>query len=586
MKRGGTVDQQEPGSSAYIFHPVFAVVLLSLLGSAIYANSLGNGFVFDDLGLVVQNPQIREIRQLPGILGLVGRAAYRPLRTASYAIDYHFFGLNPAGYHAINILIHIVNGSLVFFTLRALLNRPRPALLAAILFIVHPVQTDSVTYISGRRDLIFTLFYLIGFYAFVRYRGTRRARYLLFAGASYLLSLLSKEMAITLPLLCFCYDVVRSLPAPNRPNSVSHLQSLWEGIRTVIRRYKGLYLPTTAALVLLAGYFIFFVNPSLQRRMWGGGVWPMLLTSARIFAHYLRLLVLPLTLNADYSYNAFPISHSITEPPVMLALTVLVAAWWGIYRLLTEDRWQAFGGLWFFITLLPVSQIIPHHELLAEHYLYLPSAGIFLAVALLLEKLMERTHHTAAISAAFAFLVLLLAIRTVIRNRDWKDSLSLWTKTVQTAPESARAHTNLGHVYLAQGRFVLAEQEFREALRIQPDDAVNRDDHGLALLRLGRLDEAEREFREAIRLDQHNADARGNLGKLYLEQGRFREGAMQLEEAVRLKRSNASFHRLLGEAYYQQGMKELAAVELTSALKLKADFPEARRLLDQMIREK
>ena len=386
MKRDRSTGQWKPGAGAYLSRPAVAVLLLSLLAMAIYANSLRNGFVFDDLGLVVQNPTIRDIRQLPGILGLAGHAAYRPLRTASYAIDYYFFGLNPAGYHAVNILIHIVNGSLVFLTFRALVNRPWPALLAAILFIVHPIQADSVTYVSGRRDLIFTLFYLLGFYAFVRYRGAGQYRYLLLAAISYLLSLLSKEMAITLPLLCFCYDFILSLPVLNRPTTLSRWQALWEGFRTVIRRHKWLYPPLAAVVVFLAGYFIFFVNPSLQRKMWGGGLWPTLLTSARIFAHYLKLLVFPITLNADYSYNAFPISYSLAEPRVIFALIVLVAAWWGIYRLLAEHRWAAFGGLWFFITLLPVSQIIPHHELLAEHYLYLPSAGVFLAAGLLLER--------------------------------------------------------------------------------------------------------------------------------------------------------------------------------------------------------
>ena len=618
MRMGRTRNRQEPGASDFLFHPVVAVLLLTLLAGAIYANSLGNGFVFDDEGLVVQNTQIREIWQLPRILGLVGRAAYRPVRTASYTIDYYFFGLNPAGYHAVNILIHIVNGSLVFFTLRALLNRPLPALLAAMLFIVHPIQTDSVTYISGRRDLIFTLFYLIGFYAFIRYRAAGQYRYLILAGVSYLLSLLSKEMGITLPLLCFCYDVVRSLPDPGSRAGLSRWQAIQEGFRAVIRRYTWLYLPIAAAVVFFAGYFIFAVNPSLQRKMWGGGLWPTLLTSSRIFAHYLKLLAFPITLNADYSYDAFPISLSLAEPRVVFALFVLVAAWWGIYRLQSEERWAAFGGLWFFVTLLPVSQIIPHHELLAEHYLYLPSAGAFLAVALLVERLMERTSQPAAVSTAFALLVLLLATRTVIRNRDWKDSLTLWIKTVQTAPKSARAHTNLGEIYLRQGQTAKAEREFREALRIQPDDAVNRDNHGLALLKLGRVDEAEREFREALRfsprpktqinlglvylrrsqLDDAEREFRSilqsgglepemrvtalnNLGIVSALKGKQEEAEQAFTEVIRLDQNNADARGNLGRLYLEKRKYREGAVQLEEAVRLKRSDANLHRLLGE-----
>ena len=614
---GGTRDQQGPGASDFLSHPVVAVLILGLIAAAVYANSLGNAFVFDDTGLVVSNTRIRTLNELSRTLVTGGWREYRPIRDASYAIDYYLFGLNPAGFHGFNIFYHVLNGSLVFVTLRRILGQSRPALLAAILFIVHPIQTDSVTYISGRRDLLFTLFYLIGFYAFVRYRDTARPRYLCVAGGSYYLSLLSKEMAFTLPLLCLCYDLFRSLPA-TRLEPRDSWQALWEGMRNLFARHKRFYLAMAAVVVFVACYYVFGFRISRQREMWGGGLWPTLLTSARIFAHYITLLIFPLTLNADYSYNAFPISHSLADARVLFALMILGGAWWGIYRLLAYDRWAAFGGLWFFVTLLPVSQIIPHHELLAEHYLYLPSAGAFLAVALLVERLMERTSRPAAVSTAFAVLVLLLATRTVIRNRDWKDSLSLWTKTVQTAPKSARAHTNLGEIYLRQGHTAQAEREFREALRIQPDDAVNRDNHGLALLKLGRVDEAEREFREALRSFPH-PKTRINLGLVYLRRSRlddaereFRsilqsggldpvmratvlnnlgivsalkgkqeEAEQAFTEVIRLNQNDADARGNLGKLYLEKRKYREGAMQLEEAVRLKRSDANLHRLLGE-----
>jgi hypothetical protein len=336
--------------------PVPAVLLLGALTALLYLNSFQNEFVFDDIGLIANSSRIRDLRNLPKILGAYGHPAYRPLRTASHAIEYSFFGLNPAGFRGVNIALHVLNGTLVFFLFRTLLRSPRPALLAAILFAIHPIQTESVAYISGRRDLLFTLFYLLGFACYVRYRESNRLRYLFLAGLSYLLSLLSKEMAITLPLLCLWYDVVRSIPTTDGMRPLTPWQAATEGVRTAVGRHKVLYAAGTAVLLLLAWYYVYRVNPSRQQAMYGGGLGPTLMTSTRIVVHYIKLLLFPITLNADYSFNAFPVSRSLADPKGLVALAILGAVVWGLLRLLPSARWAAFGGLWFFITLLPVSQ--------------------------------------------------------------------------------------------------------------------------------------------------------------------------------------------------------------------------------------
>lgn len=567
------------------------MLLLAALAGLGYINSLPNDFVFDDKGLVASNISFRSVDQFQTLLRNRGWLTYRPLRIASYAIDYALFGLNPVGFRAFNILYHALNGALLYLILRAILKQSRPALLAAILFIVHPIQTESVAYISGRRDVLFTLFYLTGFYGFIRYRETSRIRYLCVAGGSTILSLSTKEMAITLPLLWLCYDLIRSLPSNGAESRSVPWEALKAGTRVLFQQNKWFYLLIAILLTGLAYYYADLLRASQRTEMWGGGVWPSMLTSATIFAHYLTLMVFPLTLSADYSFNAFPISHSLAEGRVIVAFMILAVAWWGIYRLLASDRWAAFGGLWFFVTLLPVSQIIPHHEMVAERYLYLPSAGFCLAAAVLVERLLTRTTYVRAIAAAFALAVFLLGLRTVARNRDWKDDQTLWTRTVQTSPESARAHIALAGVHLRQGRYDQARQELVEALRIQPNSVGTHSDLGAVLLHLGRLGEAEQEFREAMRLSASPSPGlRVNLALIYIGRSQLREAERELGEALRspllsgLEKA-AALHNL-GLVYAKQGRPAEAEKALLDALNLNPSNVNARVKLATLYLEK
>lgn len=559
---------------------LLVILLLAALAGISYGNSLPNGFVRDDTSLVVSNPQINSLHELRWMLRTGGWLTYRPLRTASYAIDYAFFGSNPAGFRAFNIFYHFLNGVLLFVIFRAVLKQSRPALLAAALFIVHPVQTESVAYISGRRDVLFTLFYLTGFYSFVRYRETSRVRYLCLAGTSYLLGLLTKEMAITLPLVWLCYDLIRSLPLTGAGSRPSTWDALKTGGRAIFQQDKWLYLQLGIAFALLIYYYVYLFRVSLKQEMWGEGVWSTLLTIPRIFAHYLKLMVFPLNLSADYSFNAFPISYALTEAWVIVACLILGIAWWGIYRLLAFDHWMAFGGLWFFVTLLPVSQIIPHHEMVAEHYLYLPSAGFLFAAALITEQLFVRSPHPRVIAVAFGLMILLLGLRTVARNRDWKDDLTLWTRTVQTSPESARAHIALAGAYLRRGDHDHARQELLEALRIQPDNAGTHSDLGVILLRLGRLDEAEQEFQAAMRLSDSSPGLRINLALVYLGRSQWDEAEQHLREALGSPELPPSQRvaalNNLGLAYAKQGRQAEAEKAFKESLNIDPKNMNAR----------
>jgi tetratricopeptide (TPR) repeat protein len=549
----------------------FIFLCLFLLALLVYGNSLKNEFVFDDIPLVVKNYQIRQLNQIPALLGLGSPGSfYRPLRIVSYAIDYHFFNLNPLGYHLSNIIFHALTAFLVFITLLRLSGSVRVALAASLLFVVHPVQTDSVTYIAGRRDILAALFYLLGFYLFIRYR---KAPSLLLLGAillSYLLAIASKEMAVTLPVLCFVYDFLETAAAVSTATPVvpvSLRQRIAAGLLPMIRQRFVFYAIFLAGAGAFAYYKIAVVPPSLRQEYYGGSLANNFLTVARIIIYYIKLLLFPITLNADYSYNAFPVTKSLLDSNAWAAALALCILIWAAIKAFRHNRLVTLCLAWFFITLLPVCHIIPHHELMAEHYLYLPSIGVFFLAGITLDRLTRQRRKTFFLITGL--LIALLSARTVMRNQDWKNALTLWEKTVQTAPDCARARNNLGVEYYRNGQFDRAEESYQKSISIKPDfpdpyhnlgniyadkqlferaieyykkafalcrkgngkEIINS--WGIACRSMGDLKTAKGLFYYARFLDPWYADAYSNMSTVFLAEGNY-------EKALAHKQSNLS----------------------------------------------
>lgn len=542
-------------------------VLVAIL--IVYSNALQTEFVFDDHTMIVTRQSLRDSGALPAIFTSrkLGGLAYRPLRMASYWLDYRLFGLDPMGYHLSNLLLHAATSVAALVVARRLLPF-RAALFAALLFAVHPIQTESVTYISGRRDLLCGLFVLLGCYAFLRYRDQGGVRWLGFAGGAFLLGLLSKEMAVTLPLLLLAFDVVK---APE--------QGLWRRIIATLRRDWWLYLVPVGAGIAFGLYIVIGLHASRQAEYYGGSLAMTLLTTARVFVHYLKLLVFPATLTADYSYNAFPVTTSWADPNAWLALIILGLVLLGLIRLASTNHVAAFGGLWFFIALLPVAQLIPHHELMAEHYLYLPSFGLFLMIGALMAPLSQKGTGTALAHTACLLILALLGVRTLVRNQDWKDDLTLWTKTVQTAPEAARARDNLGRAYIRRGLDALAERQFEEAVRIKPDEPSFHDNLGLALFRQGKLADAESQLRTALQGNPQLVSAHMNLGLTLLKAGRVEEAEAEFHEALRIRPTVAMAWEYLGRIRLQAGRPQEARTMIEKAIQ----FDPSRRELQQLL---
>ena len=598
----------------YLF---LAVIMVITLGS--YANCLTNQFVFDDIHIIRNNPTIRGIKNIPGILGIgKERKSYRPVRIISYAVDfslnrnlwrylvrydkefnpfgseltyymgpftYHVsgpafhIGLNPFGYHISNLAYHLVTTLLVFLIVFSLVPNKRIAFLTASLFALHPVHTDSVTYLSGRRDILCTLFYLAGFYFFLRYRKTNRFRFIIFSFLAYLLSLGSKEMAVTLPAVFLCWDLINNFKEKAYRINSTYFKELLFTFKKVLLRSKYLYSLIFLGTLLFVYYKIFIKSPSDQDSYYGDSMLTTFLTVGKILVHYVKLLVYPINLNADYSYNAFPLSSSLFEPATFCSFIVLGMLGYGVLRLMNTHKVMAFGMIWFFITLLPVCQIFPHHELLAEHYLYLPSFGFCLLMACLLNELFRENRYRYYIYASFATVVLLFSLRIVNRNKDWRNGLTLWQKTTKTVTQCARAHNNLGFEYDKRGRVGESVAEYEKAISIKPDFADPYNNLGFIYYERGEIDKAISAYKRALGIKPHFAKVHNNLGAAYLKKGMVDEAWSEFAKALKYNHRLAESHIGMGVILVKKGELDLALRQFYKASKMKPNLAEVHNNL-------
>ena len=448
---------------------LIAAACVAAAAALCYANSLGNGFVFDDRGIVLGNPLLRNPAYIPYLLTV----SYRPLRDISHAVDFALWGEDPFGFHLTNVLIHIANVLLVFLLIRRFTRQTLTATMAALIFAVHPIQTDAVTYISGRRDVLFALFYLASFHCYLGYRdyaSSRKKRSFVYFALFLLLwalSLMTKEMAASLPLLIFVWNFCEDWSQTSAP----WWKRSFKAAGSALAKDKWLYIVLAVAAAAYGWYITIVKGGSTLAGAggfiyWGGSFYTNLLTVLCVHAWYLKQLVFPTPI-VQY-LGAFDVATTILHWRVILSIIVVAAVLTAAFLLLKRDKLMSFAVLSYFVLLLPVSHIIPHHELLADHYLYLPMMSFGLLVALVVRKIAERgrSYQRAAYAVTAAALIA-LAVLTVLRNRDWKDDSTLWEANYREAPNSIRAAGNLASLYSTRNPNKAIEL-YRRCLQLDP----------------------------------------------------------------------------------------------------------------------
>jgi tetratricopeptide (TPR) repeat protein len=487
-----------------------------LLALAVHLNAFGNGFVFDDLLIIRDNPSIRSLAGIPGLFtenywgDWTDKGLYRPLVIATYALNYAAGGLHTAGYTGVNLLLHAgVTLLLVVLAVRLGASRAVAASLG-LLFAVHPVHTEAVTGLVGRAETLAALAVVAALLAHRRahaassFSSARRWR--LGAAACFLLALLSKENAIAFIVIAPIMDWL--LPVRRRTSDEEQRGSRWSDgrLRADLVAYGvviAVYLVARmAALGALTGGIETTTplnNPLVARtgatalgNVYGAGPVQAKLTAIAVLGEYARLLLWPARLSCDYSYDQLALVGSPVDARFALGLLLLVLVIGGVLWLRRRVPLAAFGLALLAVTFAPSSNLpITIGTICGERLLYLPSAGFLLAVAALGEQMVCTRGSTArrVALAALVVLVALGAVRSWARNPEWRSPLSLWESAARAVPRSAKAHAEYGRALLdesdrleqlgdgerARPMFADAISHLERALEIYPENtkAIN-----------------------------------------------------------------------------------------------------------------
>lgn len=535
---------------AHTYHSI-AVLVLVLVCAIIYGHTLHTPFVFDDFHNITENTHIRVTDlNLRGLFsaGFKSPSSRRPVANISFAINYFFGKYDVKGYHIVNIVIHIINGILVYFLAGIMFKPPTgvarvpasrstdtpvpqsPAplmgllpLLAAMIFVVHPIQTQSVTYIVQRMNSMAVMFYLFSLVLYLNGRLCRKdwRRWILLAGSftSWILALGTKEIAATFPLIVFLYE--------------------WYFFQDLSSKWLKRNLVYPLALVLffmLITYFYFDGMPlkgileGYQDRDFGVG--QRVLTQFRTIIFYLSLVFFPLPSRLNL-LHPMAVSASFIDPIATLLSFCIIILLLGL-AIVTAKRYRiiSFCILWFFVHLAIESSVIGL-EMVFEHRLYLPLVGFALLFAHIVS--FRRSSNALWVMIGVVPIVILLGSATVVRNSVWSDRITLWQDVIAKNPQSARGHTVIASVLRGEGKNKAADNHYSKAVALNPYYVARvHNKEGYHLYSRGLLDEAVTQFTDALRLHPDYANAHNNLGVVLAEQERYDEAMHHISLALKL----------------------------------------------------
>ena len=551
-----------------------ALPLLFVVGTFAYSNSFDVPFLFDDFHNIRNNSHIRVTQLDSQYLYEVVRQSpsrRRPVSNLSFALNYYFGEYQVWGFHAVNLGIHLICGILVFLLARITLELAWPsgeqhandeqrliaaswiALVAALIFLSHPLQTQAVTYIVQRMTSLATLGELTGLLCYIQGRISppSRRRWLWWTAAfiSWLVALGCKEIAIALPFAVLLYE--------------------WFFFQNLNRDWLkrcAIYLGATLAVVAVgivavrgSGAFQ-WLNDGYQHRDFT--MLERVMTQGRVVIHYLSLFIWPAPSRLSLTHD-FSVSRSLLDPiTTLLSFCVLLALL--VVAVMTARRFRivSFAIFWFFLHLALESSILPL-ELVHEHRMYLPMVGLSLLAAWCLGRLLSQPRVLAIVAVV---LVCALTMATYLRNEAWRDPPRFWRGVVTMYPKDARAHSNLASALLGRKNFEEAIKHFEYALVLQPEFPLVHYNLAKALARQGNIDEAEAHYRSAVASKPRFYLAQNELGFLLASQGKTVEAIDHYRLALHSNPSFAGAHRNLARALASQGKHVEAIKHLEQAL--------------------
>jgi len=544
--------------------------LIIVLGFFAYANSVQGEFLWDDEILITHNAEIKKVTNVPKLFLPDKRrddaraySLYRPMRELSFLSDYALWRLNPAGFHFTNILLHVAAALCLYWTINLIFSNRLLASFASFLFVVHPVHAEAVTYISGRADPLSLTLILTCFALYIRNVKAKKAANYFFIIFFYLLALLSKEGSLVFPALILTYHFAFKSKLDGKAfSSIVFISLAYIFIRIQIAGFSLPHVSGDVGIVnRLPGFFAAITD-------------------------YLRLLILPFNLHMEYGNPLF----NYTDPKVIsgLVLTVLLLAYAARER--NRNNLIFFSISWFFITLLPVSNLYPFNAYMAEHWLYIPSIGFFLIVSQGLTYLYNKKKFKNITITAAALLVIFYLSLTVKQNKYWQNPIALFQRTIKYAQDSPRLYNDLGVAYMRRGNNENAISSFNKAIELAPNSVTNAYyNMALVYIRTGRTENALSTLRQGVINCPNAAYLHSAFAVMLAENGRLREAIKEAKRAIELDVYNPIFyyntglvyeHNELGIRYGKGADLRKAGDNYLSALEIAPDYEDARRNLE------
>lgn len=555
-------------------------LLFFLLGFLVYLNSFQNQFFWDDDDTIVKNVYIKSWKFLPNYFteNLIAGAGlhsnyWRPLLLFSFSLDYKIWKLFPFGYHLTNTLLHILNAFLIYYLLLLIFKNQKISFLTALIFLLHPLQTEAVTYVTGRGDPLSIFFVLISFIFYIFAKEKNQNKFLILSCLFFIFSLLTKETVIFFPALVLFYEIL------NR------------------EKFKKILINTSPLFFIALIYFILrltvlnfgqTLNLYGEENIFTKNIHYRIFTFLNILLTYYSLYFLPIHLHMER--NA-PILTTIFHPGVIFSLLILfLIVLVSIYTFKKGNKIFSFGFGWFFISLFPLSNIlIPISGLLYEHWLYFPLVGFSLILSYSIFEILPKlkfNRFLVPISYLLLFLFLgFLSIRTILRNFDWKDPITFYNQTLKYS-ETARIHNNLAMAYADKKDFENAIFHYQKAIEISDVYPQTHNNLGNAYKETGQFEKAVEEFEKAIKMDPYFFFAYNNLAGLYLEQKNYDKAIEVYQRYLKISPQNLNILYNLGIVYYLKKDYDKAILTFQKILEIKPQNEEIFNLILKIKAEK
>ncbi|MDA9312439.1 tetratricopeptide repeat protein [Vicingaceae bacterium] len=527
------------------------IFAIAIMACAIYLPGITNSFTYlDDHVQVVENPYIRTLgfNSIMGIFSTLFVGMYQPVTTLSYAAIHSLFGLNSTAFHGLSLLVHILNSFLVFKLMQHFLNAKKTSIFLAILFLTHPMQVESVAWVSAFSNLLFSLFFLAAFWSYIRYKTSGKIKFFALCFSLFLLSCASKSAAVVFPIILFAYDY--------------YLSNKFE-IKLLLQKIPFLVISILFGVVTILGRETAGHLSDLTETF---NALDRALLVSHSFLFYPIKFLFPYHLSAFYPYpelsnGALPLLYYLS-PVLIVGLLVATIRF-------RKKKLLIFGSVWFVITIALVLQFVPFgNQITADRYIYLPLFGLLLILGSFLQKL-----KSSKLILLFSIPLIVLSFLSFQRVQIWENDETLWTSVIETHPNVSQAYNNLGSYSLKSNKDEEAFDYFNRAIEIQPNYADAYSNRGNIFAQDGNSEAAVKDFNKAIQLKPH-ADAYFNRANEYSKLNRLNEAISDYTKSIELDPKVDSY---TNRAFTYLKLKNIAFAkrDLKTAQKLNPNYGRA-----------